>query len=165
MRLRQLLKKDAPLMLEWMHDPDVTGGLTNGFLDKTLEDCENFIESSADTTGNLHLAIVTDEDEYMGSVSLKQIDRQTKEAEFAIAVRKAAMHKGYAGYGMAEIIRIAFAEQNLESVYWCVSAQNVRACKFYDKQGFPRTDDIPQSTKNRYGNRADLYWYRVQKNK
>ena len=164
MRLRNLMEKDAPLMLEWMHDPDVTGGLTGGFAEKELADCIDFIKASANMSENLHLAIVSDTDEYMGTVSLKQIDRQRKTAEFAITVRKAAMQKGYAWYGMEEILRLAFEQQGLDSVYWCVSAKNPRACKFYDKHGFRRVTDMPETVLNTYGDRIDLYWYRVEKN-
>lgn len=163
MRLRNLMQKDAPLMLEWMHDPDVTEKLAGNFAAKQLSDCENFIKASADTSENLHLAIVSDEDEYMGTVSLKQIDRQAKNAEFAITVRKAAMRKGYSWYGMEEIIRLAFEEQGLESVYWCVAEENIRACKFYDKHGFRRVTDMPEAVLARYGNRTDLRWYCVAK--
>ena len=163
MRLRNLMQKDAPLMLEWMHDPDVTEKLAGNFAAKQLSDCENFIKASADTSENLHLAIVSDEDEYMGTVSLKQIDRQAKNAEFAITVRKTAMQKGYSWYGMEEIIRLAFEEQGLESVYWCVAEENIRACKFYDKHGFRRVTDMPEAVFARYGNRADLRWYRIVK--
>ena len=38
MRLRNLELKDAPLMLEWMHDPDVVKDLCGNFLDKSLDD-------------------------------------------------------------------------------------------------------------------------------
>lgn len=163
MRLRNLMEKDAPLMLEWMHDPDVTKGLAGDFATKNLTDCQNFIKSCADDAENLHRAVVSDGDEYMGTVSLKQINRQTKTAEFAITIRKAAMQKGYAWYGMEKFLRLAFEEQDLECVYWCVSSENPRACKFYDKHGFQRVTHIPESALEIYGDRKDLYWYRVRK--
>ena len=46
MDLRKLELKDAPLMLEWMHDPDVVGKLKGNFLNKTLADAETFIRAS-----------------------------------------------------------------------------------------------------------------------
>ena len=94
MRLRKLELKDAPLMLEWMHDKDVTQNLRANFAAKTISDCENFIKSSEDFSKSIHLAIVTDEDEYMGTVSPKNVDRTTNSAEFVITVRKAAMGAG-----------------------------------------------------------------------
>ena len=42
MNLRKLKEKDAPLMLEWMHDSSVTGGLKADFASKTIDDCKVF---------------------------------------------------------------------------------------------------------------------------
>lgn len=163
MYLRKLKVEDAPFMLEWMHDDDVTNNLSNSFADKNLQDCERFILSSVDTSTNLHMAIASDSDEYMGTVSLKHIDREAGNAEFAIIVRKASMGKGYSWFGMMEIIRIAFEELRLNSVYWCVSKKNVRACRFYDKHNFREVLDISEDILNRYAGVQDLKWYSVLK--
>ncbi len=136
MRLRDLRSKDAPLMLEWMHDPSVVKDLKANFAAKTIEDCERFIEASLHQEENKNLAIVDDDDIYMGTVSLKHITADN--AEFAITVRKAAMGKGYSRYAMHEIIRIGLEDMGLEYVYWCVSPVNERAVHFYDKNGYTR---------------------------
>ena len=163
MRLRDLELKDAPLMLEWMHDESVVEKLRGNFREKTIYDCENFIKSSQNKDKDIHLAIVNDENEYMGTVSLKSIDRVNNSAEFAITVRKAAMGRGYSWYGMEEIIRLAFEEYGLESVYWCVSRENDRAVRFYDKHNFHEALDIPTSILSRYMGMEDLKWYSVLK--
>ncbi len=161
MYLRKLKLQDAPLMLEWMHDDDVTHDLSGNFAEKSLEDCEKFIRASADATENMHLAIASDSDEYMGTVSLKHINEADSNAEFAITVRKEAMGKGYAWFGMSEIIRIAFEELGLKSVYWCVSKENKRACRFYDKHGFREALDISDEIIKRYAGVPNLKWYAV----
>jgi diamine N-acetyltransferase len=138
MRLRKLELKDVELMLEWMHDPSVVEGLQTDFASKTIQDCENFIVAAQDGSKDFHLAIVNDEDEYMGTVSLKHI--QNGSAEFAITVRKLAMGKGYSKYAMTKIIRIGFEKLNLQFIYWCVSPENKRAVRFYDKNGYQRID-------------------------
>ena len=138
MNLRKLELKDAPLMLEWMHDPDVVQNMQADFAHKTLSDCENFIRVSHTDDKNLHLAVVDDNNTYMGTVSLKNIENDA--AEFAITVRKNAMGKGFSKYAMSEIIRIGLEELNLKSIYWCVSPENKRAVKFYDKNGYMRID-------------------------
>lgn len=142
MKLRDLVLKDAPLMLEWMHDESVVGKLKGNFIEKTLADAESFILESANKVENIHLAIVSDEDEYMGTVSLKNV--KDGSAEFAITVRKSSMGRGYSWYGMEEIIKLAFEEYGLESVYWCVSRENERAVRFYDKHNFHEAFDIPE---------------------
>lgn len=138
MNLRKLELKDAPLMLEWMHDSDVVQNMKADFAHKTVNDCKKFIKASQTDSQNLHLAVVDDDNTYMGTVSLKNIENGT--AEFAITVRKGAMGKGFSKYAMSEIIRIGLEELNLKRIYWCVSPKNRRAVKFYDKNGYMRID-------------------------
>ncbi len=161
MLLRKLELKDAPLMLEWMHDNRVTNNLFTDFRTKTISDCELFIKNSWGNNPNVHLAIVSDEDEYMGTVSLKHIENGS--AEFAITVRTDAMGRGYAWFGMEGIIDKAFDEYGLESVYWCVSRENARAIRFYDKHNFHEVVDIPQVVLDRYKGVDNLKWYSVVK--
>ena len=71
-------------------------------------------------------------------------------AEFAIAVRKTAMRKGFSAYGIREIIRIGLEEIGLQKIYWCVAVINARAVKFYDKNGYKRTTDVPDSIAGAY---------------
>lgn len=163
MRLRKLELKDAPLMLEWMHDESVVKNLKDDFRTKTIEDCEKFIKKSENKETDMHLAIVSDEDEYMGTVSLKDIDRENKSTEFAITVRTCAMRRGYAWYAMKEIIKYAFEQYGLERVYWCVSKDNNRAVRFYDKYNFHETFDIPNFILERYKSINNLKWYSVLK--
>ncbi|SKA62326.1 Protein N-acetyltransferase, RimJ/RimL family [Succinivibrio dextrinosolvens DSM 3072] len=163
MYLRNLELKDADFMLEWMHDEDVVNQLKGNFLSKTKSDVIKFIESSKDTSSNLHLAICSDSDEYMGTVSLKNIDQKRKIAEFAIAVRKKAMNCGYSWFGMDSIIKRAFDLLDLECVYWCVSKNNNRALSFYNKHNFHEVFDIPEDVINRYDKSDGLKWYSVLK--
>lgn len=161
MQLRKLELKDAPFMLEWMHDDNVTHNLNTDFASKKIEDAEAFILASADISHDLHMAIVSDTDEYMGTVSLKHVDKKNGNAEFAIIVRKIAMGRGYAWYGMIEIIHFAFEKMNLDCVYWCVSEKNVRAISFYNKHGFHETIDVTQDILDRYKGKDNLLWYSV----
>ncbi len=161
MKLRNLESKDAPLMLEWMHDSSVTEKLGTDFSKKELKDCIGFIEASKDKSRDLHLAIVNDEDEYMGTVSLKHIDNDKKTAEFAITVRKEAMGKGYSGFGMKEIINIGLETYMLNRIYWCVSVENQRAIRFYDKNGYLRVQDVPAHITSNYSleQQEKFIWY------
>lgn len=163
MKLRQLQDADAPLMLEWMHDPSVVSCLFTNFAEKTLSDCQRFIAYSKTCTDDLHLAIADDRDEYMGTVSLKHIDRIHSTAEFAITVRACAMGKGYSRFGMTEILKHALQELKLDAVYWCVDRINQRAVRFYDKHGYLRTDRVPGHILEQYppADRANYIWYIV----
>lgn len=163
MRLRKLMAKDAEHMLEWMHDQDVVKDLSGSFATKQLDDCKRFIEQAQDTNTDLNLAIVDDSDEYMGTVSLKHIDRENSFAEFAIAIRAKAMGHGYSSYGMKEIIRLGHEEYGLATIYWCVGDYNKRAIRFYDKNGYVRTTDVPDGLKTHYSKQQldNFYWYKA----
>lgn len=139
MRLRELEIKDANRMLEWMHDQFVVEKLQTDFSCKTMDDCLSFINNSCDND-NVHLAIVDDEDVYMGTVSLKHITMDT--AEFAITVHRDAMGKGYALWAMQEILKMGFEKYGVSEIYWCVAKDNTRALRFYDKNGFSRVDVV-----------------------
>ena len=134
--LRKLEIRDIPLMLEWMHDPSVVENMHANFLSKKAEDCKKFVSDSWTDSKNLHLAIADESDIYQGTVSLKDIHDKT--AEFAIAIRTAAMGKGYSIRAMKEIIQIGFTQLGLNSVFWYVSPENKRAVRFYDKNGYVR---------------------------
>lgn len=161
MKLRKLILEDAPLMLEWMHDWEVVHFLKTDFCKKTLEDCKCFILNSQDTENDMHLAVVDDTNEYMGTVSLKHQSKEKSCAEFAITMRTKAMGKGFAAFGMREIIRIAHEERNIANVVWCVSEKNEKAVRFYDKNGYYRVAmcEIPAYILGEYREEG-LLWYR-----
>lgn len=160
MKLRNLKIDDANLMLSWMKDKRVVDNLRTDFSNKTLDDCIEFINNSI-TDKNINLAIVSDTDEYMGTVSLKNINNGS--AEFAIVVRYEAMGHGYSWYGMKAIIEKAFDEYGLDSIYWCVSKDNQRAVRFYDKHNFHEIVDVPDIVLNRYAGVKNLKWYSILK--
>lgn len=159
MKLRQLELKDAPTMLEWMHDESVVKNLSANFAQKKLQDCEAFIKASENDKENLNLAIVDENDEYMGTVSLKHIDQQNGTAEFAITVHSKAMGKGYSKYGMKTILEMGLKEIGLKNIYWCVSTENARAIRFYDKNGYKRVTQVPKKISEPYVNHKNLIWY------
>ncbi len=161
MRLRKLEKKDAAYMIEWMHDDDVVRWMQTDFASKTIEDCETFIDNSHECDSDLNLAIVDDHDEYMGTVSLKHIDKIDKIAEFAITVRKKAMGTGISRYGMEEILRLGLEELGLKEIYWCVSIDNKRAIRFYNKGVGTLTEYVHEKILNQYDEkqREKLIWY------
>lgn len=137
MKLRMLQDKDADLMLEWMHDESVVRFFRFNSLSKTKEDVLEFIHyAQKPNEMEQHFAIVNDEDEYLGTISLKNIDLHNKNAEYAICVRKAAMGKNVAREGTNLILNYAFHDLQLEKVYLNVLTENVRAVKFYEKYGF-----------------------------
>ena len=161
MKLRKLNANDASLMLEWMHDQSVVENLQTNFAEKTMGDCVRFIFAAQETSESMHLAIASNTDEYMGTVSLKHI--KNDEAEFGITIRKAAMGKGYSIFAMNEMLRIAFEQLKLKRVFWCVNPMNARAVRFYDKNSFKRVQIKGMEVEGYTRQQVDSYiWYEVK---
>jgi len=159
MKLRSLAEKDAVAMLEWMHDLDVVEKMGTDFRNKTILDCIAFIKNSQKDCSNFHRAIVNDSDEYLGTVSLKKLDLIDHTAEFAIVICKKAMGCGIASWAMQEILNIGKNELGLHKVFWCVRKDNIRANKFYNKNGYQKTFNVPEYLYNSYDNGSDLNWF------
>lgn len=165
MKLRKLKISDAENMLEWMHDEELCKHMHADFSSKKLEDCKEFIKTSSLNPCYVHFAIVDDNDRYMGTVSLKNIQFEEGIAEFGIVVRRCAMGKGYSQFGMREIIKYGFNDLNLKQIIWCVSKFNLRANRFYVKNGYSLiSEGIPSSINKVYKNVDNLVWYGISKN-
>lgn len=163
MKLRKLEEKDAKFMLEWMHSKNVVEMLAQNFADKTIEDCKQFILSANKGESEcLHRAICDEKDEYLGTISLKHINLQDKNAEYAISMREKAMGTGASLFGTKEILRYAFEELQLEKVYLNVISDNVRAKKFYSKAGFQYEGTAKKHIMIQ-GKLCDLEWYAFYK--
>lgn len=161
MKLRKLENKDASLMLEWMHDKDVIEHMQADFKKNNVEDCRAFISESLTDNCNVHMAIVDGKDEYLGTVSLKHINPEYSAAEFAIVVRKCAMGKGVSKEAMETILQMGIQQLRLKKIYWCVNDQNTRALRFYDKNNYQKTLEVPEFIKDRYRKEQleNLVWY------
>lgn len=162
MNLRSLSDKDAPNMHEWMSNHEVTKYMYRDYSDLTIKDANRFIKSSEWMVDEKHMAIVNDDDEYMGTVSLRHINQNCGLAEFTIVVRENAMGKGYAWFGLTEMLKNAFDKYNLEKVYWRVNKNNNRALRFFLKHGFNMLDDdVPKYILQRHCNEDNLVWFAV----
>ncbi len=165
--LRNFKKEDANFMLEWMRDDRITVFFEKPFSDYMLEDVERFCLGEQNRTlqkkgDNLHLAIVNDIDEYLGTISLKNYDPIAGKAEYAIVVRKCAQGTGVARKATREILDKAFFEYNLNRVYLSVLNSNTRAIYFYMKCGFKKEGELRKhiSKKNTLQN---LLYYGLMK--
>ncbi len=138
-KLRELELTDAPLMLEWMHDPKVLVGLQKHFDEMTLEDAQRFIASVSYeiAEGNsLHYAIVNESDEYLGTISLKDLDLEAKHAEYAVTMRSGFHGQGIGTKASELLLEKAFTELGLERVYLTVLSDNSHAKHMYERCGF-----------------------------
>lgn len=160
MRLRELNLDDAKGMFCWFQDRAVTDFLHGDYSNYSIKDAERFIMYESKAQDEIHKAIVNDENKYVGTVSLRHIDRTEETAELAVVVQSDYFKKGYAWFAVAEILKYAFNTLTLRGIYWRVFSKNKRAIRFFDKHGFSMPDeDIPEEIKKRHSNEKDLVWY------
>ena len=160
MKLRNLENRDGPFMLEWMHDADVVQYFRFDSSKNTEEDVREFILKANQETSSHHYAIVDDKDEYLGTISLKNIDLDNRNAEYAICIRKGAMGKNIAKNATDLILKIAFLELKLHKVYLNVLEDNQRAIRFYEKYGFEYEGTLKGHVLH-HGKYKDLRYYAI----
>lgn len=160
--LRALQDKDAEGMLEWMTDPSIIRFFQFDATNMTIDSCREFIAAANQDSKCRHYAIANEEDDYLGTISLKNIDTDKKTAEYAISTRSCAHGTGAAMQATKELLNIAFGELNLESVYLNVLVENARANAFYKKVGFryERCEDHAINIRNEW---KDLNWYKISR--
>lgn len=157
--LRCLEKKDAPLMLEWMHDSEINCNFQADFASSTMESVCRFIEEGFNDESQ-NFAFVDENDEYLGTISLKHISYKNSSAEYAIVTRKKAQGTGAAMKATQEVLKYAFEELKLHKVYLNVLEENVRAQKLYEKCGFVYEGSAVDAVKIN-GVYKTLKWYGI----
>lgn len=165
MKLRLLEKKDIPGMLEWMHDSEVNRFFRFDADNMTTEKAEEFIDKALEDASqkrSFHFAIVDDNDEYMGTISLKDIDWDAKTGEYAISLRRSAQGKGIGSMATKQLLEFAFSEIELNRVFLNVLEDNNNAIKLYEKAGF-RYEGMFKNHICIRGNIKSLKWYGILK--
>ena len=158
--MRELQLKDAKRMMDCLNDKSITETMRIRSHTFTLEECENFIKKSLVDIKNKNFAIVDENDNWVGTVSLKDIDEE--EAEYAIITCQEAHGKGYAQKATKEILRYAFNELHLNKVFLYASTKNVRANKFYQKFGWI-FDHLEKEGLHLQDEIHDVNWYYITK--
>ena len=157
--LRNLYAKDAEGMLEWMTDPEINRFFRFDSTDINVEDCLNFIKHSMDAPQCRHFAIADDSDDYLGTISLKNINFENFDAEYAISCRQKVHGTGVAYEATRQILEYAKDKLGLKEVYLNVLVNNKRANAFYKKCGFSfiTLEKNAVEIKNK---KYSLNWYR-----
>ncbi len=159
--LRPLRSGDIPGMLEWMRDPEINRWFRFDADQMTEEKAEKFIQESFTETDR-HYAIADESDEYLGTISLEEIDRENGHALYAISLRSRAQGRGFALEATKELLRIAFEELGMERVYLNVISDNYRARRLYEKAGFRYEGCFRRHLRLR-GEWHDWVWYSILK--
>ena len=142
MKLRKLEESDAKFMYEWMTESDVNNYFRFNPKNVTISSCKEFIVNSY-TEKDQNYAIDIN-GEYAGTISLKNINYEDMNSEYAISLRKKFRGKGYGFLASIELLKIAFDELKLNKVYLNVLSTNDVANNMYVKIGFEYEGELKE---------------------
>jgi [ribosomal protein S5]-alanine N-acetyltransferase len=135
--LRPVDTADAPAIVTWFNDPEVTRTLRR-YRPLTLAEEPAFIERMAKSETDFVLGIALREnDQFIGMTGLHNLDARHRSITFGIAIgEKAAWGKGYGTEATRLMVRFAFQTLNMNRVGLDVYSFNERAQHCYEKAGF-----------------------------
>ena len=136
--LRPLESEDAPLLVPWVNDVEVTRTLASFHRPLNLQTEVEFIERSRKDEQVVVFGIAAKKtDMLIGATGLHQINWRDRHAEFGIFIgQKSAWGQGYGTEVTVLITGYAFETLNLHRVWLRVQEDNVRGVKAYEKVGF-----------------------------
>jgi RimJ/RimL family protein N-acetyltransferase len=143
--LRPLEKGDAPIIVPWFNDPEVTRTLL-AFRPLNRRAEEEFIEKANQNEHELVLGIIVkSNDRLIGGTGFHNIDFRNRHASFGIAIgEKAEWGKGYGTEATCLMVQHAFQTLNLNRVWLHVYEYNERGLRAYEGVGFKKEGRLRQ---------------------
>jgi len=139
-RLRSLERKDLPIFVEWLNDPEVRENITRYSPLSMVEEEEWFNELMIRPVEEHPLAIEINLDNIwitIGNISFLNFDQHNRSAELGIFIgEKRYWGKGYGGDAVCLLLRYGFMNLNLHRIYLRVNENNLRGINCYKKSGF-----------------------------
>jgi len=151
-------ERTRSLFLKYMLDLKMTEALAknNNKAEKALEISNWFAKIQ-----EILREVYDDEnDEYLGTISLKEIDFENENAEYAIVLRKKAQGKGIATEATRLVLDAAFNKYCIHRVYLTVLADNKSAIKLYERCGFKLEGEFREHLKIN-GKYVNWKWYGI----
>jgi RimJ/RimL family protein N-acetyltransferase len=152
--LRALERADAPTLVPWVNDPEVTRLLLM-HRPMNLACEEEFIDNAYRSEHEIALGIVAiATGRLIGTTGLRQIDFRNRHATFGIVIgEKSEWDKGYGTEATRLVIGYAFETLNLNRVELHVHESNARGIRSYEKVGFRKEGVLRQESY-----RMGRYW-------
>ena len=155
--LRPLARDDAPLLAQWINDPEVTRTLLM-YRPMSLHAEEAWIASLGTSPDEVVLGIaLKHSDALIGSTGLHRIDWKNRHASFGILIGvKDEWGKGYGTEATTLMTAYAFETLNLNRVWLQVYDNNARGRRVYEKVGF-QTEGVLRQETYRQGRYFDAF--------
>lgn len=159
-RLRPLSLEDSSEMLKMLNNKAISKFFSFSGKSFTEDDVVSFIEASNKSNARYDFAISGDNN-YFGTITLKNINYESKNAEYAISLTQTAIGRGIAKTATDQILNFAFNKLLINEVYLSVLKHNLRAIRFYEKYGFKNI--IPSKLNKITSSNENLLWFTLKK--
>ena len=147
LNLRPLKKDDLEEIMKWINDIEVTKHLSSiNFPVSRLQE-EKYLEKMMNKNDKQkHLVIETKEGNYIGQITLDNINWKNRNAELGIVIgKKEYWDKGYGTEAIKMLLNYGFNQMNLYNIYLWVFNYNKRGIRCYEKCGFKRDGVLRKS--------------------
>ena len=136
--LRAVEKKDLEEIMKWINNIEVTKYLSSFIFPVSRMEEEKYLEKMMNRNDKQkNLVIETKEGNYIGQITLDNIDWKNRNAELGIVIgNKEYWGKGYGTDAIKILLDHTFNEINLYKVYLRVFDYNQRGVRCYEKCGF-----------------------------
>lgn len=143
--LRPVERTDAPQIVPWLNDPEVTRTLSI-YLPLNLQGEEAFIAKASSSEHDVVLCIMVKEsDTFIGVTGLHQIDFKNRHATFGITIGETSeWGKGYGTEATVLMVQYAFETLNLNRVRLLVFENNLHGRRAYERVGFKQEGVLRQ---------------------
>lgn len=164
-KLRELERKDMPIVNSWRSDPELIRNLGSPFRYINPDVDEKFFDNYMANRGNtVRCAIVSDtSDVIMGLITLANINQFNQSAVLHIMIgEKSNQEKGLGTFAVTAMLEHAFYNLNLRRIELDVLAYNERAIHLYEKVGFKR-EGTKRKAVYKNGEFVDMHFYALLK--
>ena len=147
--LREFKKEDILAIREWVNELQIVDNLPDNFLHPhTMSETEAYVNAMLERkySSQEHFVIANIQtEEYLGSISIFNIDYKNRAAEIGIVLGKTGLlSQGIGSVALKLAIKFAFERMNLRRLELNVIGFNHRAQKCYLKCGFKEEGRLRQ---------------------
>lgn len=165
-RLREIQRKDIPIINEWRNDEEIISSLGAPFRFINQEVDEQWFDSyMKQRTTSIRCAITkVQDDKIIGLISLVGINYINRSAELHLLIGKEGQGEGAGTYAVETIVNHGFNDYGLHRIELTVLADNMRARHVYEKCGFVQ-EGIKQQAVFKNSMYKDMVMYSIISNK